>query len=250
VSITDEYRRQFAWRPWPRILDALPTLQGQRIVDLGCGPGDLAAEFVARGASVIGIDGDEDLIRHAQSRALAGAEFRRANLKEPLDLGAKADGLWCSFTAAYFPDLTAALASWARLLRVGGWIALTEIDDLFGHEPLGHRAQSLFDADAQDALGAKRYDFHMGRKLRQHLEQSGFEVRREFDVEDQELSFRGAARPEVVAAWRSRFDRMTLLRDFCGKEWGAVREKFLGVLARPDHESRARVRCCIGTKSG
>src|SRR5689334_11511523 len=122
MSITDEYRRQFGWRPWPRILDALPPLRGQWVADLCCGPGDLAAELVARGAWVIGIDGNEELVRHAQSRGLAHAEFRKADLKDPLDLGDKADGLWCSFTAAYFPDLTAVLTSWAGLLRAGGWI--------------------------------------------------------------------------------------------------------------------------------
>jgi SAM-dependent methyltransferase len=112
MSLSDEYRRQFGWRPWPRILDALPALQGQRILDLGCGPGDLAAELVARGARVIGIDVNEELLRQARSKSLAGAEFRQANLREPLDLGANADGLRCSSRPPIFP-------TWRPFFRPG-----------------------------------------------------------------------------------------------------------------------------------
>jgi SAM-dependent methyltransferase len=250
MSLADEYRRQLRWRPWPRILDALPAVQGQRILDLGCGLGDLTAALVARGAIVTGIDVDEELLRGARSKGLRNAEFRQANLKALPDFGGSVDGIWSSFTAAYFTDLPAALSSWAKPLRRGGWIALTEIDDLFGHEPLGSRAKAMLRAYAEAALGAKRYDFHMGRKLRPHLEGSGFEVVKAFDLEDPELCFSGPARPEVVDAWRDRFNRMKLLRESCGSEFDAIREEFLACLARPDHCSQAKVQCCIGIKSG
>ena len=54
--------------------------------------------------------------------------------------------------------------------------------------------------------------------------------------------------PEVIDAWRSRFDRMKLLRAFCGSEFEKVREEFLGCLVHPGHRSEARVYCCIATK--
>jgi cyclopropane fatty-acyl-phospholipid synthase-like methyltransferase len=41
MSLEDEYKRQFRWRDWHTILDALPLAPGQTILDLGCGlPGD------------------------------------------------------------------------------------------------------------------------------------------------------------------------------------------------------------------
>src|SRR5882724_1765757 len=104
MSLANEYKRQFDWRSWPTILDALPSLQGQTVLDLGCGVGDIAAEFVARGACMIGIDVNEELLDFARSRQLAHAEFRTGNLRRCPDLGIAADGLWCSFTAAYFLD--------------------------------------------------------------------------------------------------------------------------------------------------
>ena len=118
----------------------------------------------------------------------------------------------------------------------------------FGHEPLGDRAKTLLKAYAHDALVAGRYDFHMGRKLRDHLERSGFTVSKLLTLNDQELSFSGPARPEVLDEWRSRFDRMQLLRDFCGAAFDQVREEFLGCLMRTNHRSVATVYCCIATK--
>lgn len=248
MSLSSDYKRQLAWRDWPSIFESLPPLRGETVLDLGCGVGDQAAEFVARGARVIGIDMNEELLREAEPRRLAQAEFRWGDLRTPLDLGVAVDGLWCSFTAAYFPDLPAALALWGRHLRPGGWVALTDVDDLFGHEPLGTRTKSLFEAYARDAFAANRYDFNMGRKLRGHLEGSGFTVSKMLTLEDQELSFAGPAPAEVVDAWRTRFDRMKLLRDFCGLEFEQLREEFLGCLTHAEHRSLAKVYCCIATK--
>jgi SAM-dependent methyltransferase len=248
MSLASEYKRQFGGRDWPAIFDALPSLQGQLVLDLGCGVGDLAAEFVARGARVIGIDMNEDLLCEARSRQLVNAEFRMGDLQILQDLKVAADGIWCSFTTAYFPDLTTTLATWMSNLKSNGWIALTEIDDLFGHEPLSVRAKAMFRAYAEDAIAAARYDFHMGRKLRNHLERSGFTVSKILTLDDHELSFSGPARREVLDAWRTRLDRMNLLRDYCGASFEQVREEFLGCLMRADHSSVARVYCCIANK--
>src|SRR5262245_54385050 len=222
MGLASEYKKQFGWRDWPTIFDALPPLQGQTVIDLGCGVGDLAAEFVARGARVIGVDMNEELLREARSRQLSNAEFRTADLRTLPDLGIAADGLWCSFAAAYFLDLPTVLTAWARNLRSGGWIALTEIDDLFGHEPLSVGTDALFRAYAERVLAAG-YDVHMGRKLRGHLEHSGFFVTKMLTLDDQELSFNGPARPDVLDGWRARLDRMKLLRDICGPDIDQVR---------------------------
>lgn len=249
MSLASEYKRQFGWRDWPAVFDALPSLHGQTVLDLGCGVGDLAAALVARGARVIGVDANEEILREGRARQLSNAEFRTADLRALPDLGVEADGLWCSFVAAYFPDLRAALTAWTGNVRSGGWIALTEVDDLFGHEPLSGRTKALLAAYAEDALAAGRYDFHMGRKLRAHLERSGFTVSRMLTLEDQELSFSGPARPEALDAWRARLKRMTSLRDFCGPDLDAVQQEFLDCLKREDHISLAKVHCCIATSA-
>jgi SAM-dependent methyltransferase len=248
MSLAADYKKQFGWRDWPSIFEALPPLQGKTILDLGCAVGDQAAEFGVRGAHIIGVDMNEELLQEAQSRRLPNAEFRNCDLRHLPELDVLADGLWCSFAAAFFPDLIAVLALWGKHLRPGGWIAITEVDDLFGHEPLSVRVRSLLEGYAADALAAGRYDFHMGRKLRDHLERAGFAVGKALTVEDQELSFDGPARADVLDAWRARLDRMRLLHDFCGVEFEQVRTEFLSCLASPHHRSVAKVYCCCASK--
>lgn len=247
MSLTDEYRRQSGWRDWPTILDALPPLEGRTVLDLGCGEGGVAAELVGRGARVIGVDLNDDLLRAARARGLARAEFHKADLRDLPDPGGPVDGLWSSFAAAYFPDLAPVLEHWRGHLESGGWAAVTEVDDLFGHAPVAPRTKSLLDAFARELLEDGWYDFHMGRKLAGHLERAGFTVSKTFTVEDQELAFDGPADPDVVDAWRRRFDRMTGLQDFCADEFEAVRDDFVGCLGRTDHRSSAKVVCCIAT---
>ena len=248
MRLSDEYKEQFRWRDWPRILDELPALRGRTVLDLGCGVGDQAAELAARGARVIGIDMNEELLDEARSRGLPGAEFRLGDLRGVPDLGPPVDGVWCSFTAAYFPDLTQALERWTRNLRPGGWIALTEVDDLFGHGPLDFRTRSLLHAYAERAVEGGRYDFRMGRKLSGYLEQCGFEISKALTLGDRELSFSGPADPDVVEAWRRRFARMKLLQEFCGTVFDEVREEFLDCLTLPGHRCTATVSFCLARR--
>src|SRR5262245_24874429 len=124
MSLASEYQRQFGWRDWRTIFDALPLVEGQTVLDVGCGVGDLAAEFVARGARVIGFDLNEEFLLTAQARQLPNAEFRAVDLRAVPKLEVAADGLWCSFTAAYFPDLPKVLTAWSANLKADGWIAL------------------------------------------------------------------------------------------------------------------------------
>lgn len=251
MSIVKEYKRQRAWRDWPTILDSLPPLQGQTVLDLGCGVGDVAADLAARGARVIGIDMNEELLAAARSRGIANAEFRLGDLRPPASLvedGTTVDGIWASFVAAYFVDLTAALASWTRHLRRGGWVALTEINGLFEHEPLELQTVELLKAYSDEALAAGRYDFRMGAKLTVHLERAGLDLTESFPVSDKEFSFDGPAKPAILEAWTTRLDRMKLLRDFCGPNFDHLRDDFLGCLARSDHRSLSKVRCCVAWK--
>lgn len=104
MSLSDEYKRQFAWRPWSEVIDLLPPLSGKTVLDLGCGIGDQAAELAKRGARVIGIDANDELLAEAQSRKIPNAEFRHGDLRALQDVGI-VDGIWSSFAAAYVPEL-------------------------------------------------------------------------------------------------------------------------------------------------
>ena len=229
-TIIDNHARQYHWRSWQIVLDALSINDGKIVLDLGCGIGDLASDLSMRGARVIGIDGNNDFLEFARSRSIQNAEFRAANLQSFSEPNLHADGIWSSFTAAYFPKFDETLIAWAKCLRPGGWITLTEIDDLFGHYPLSERTRLLLDNYAKDSLSNCRYDFYMGRKIASFLTRAGFVVEKSISLPDLELSFAGVARSEVIDAWKSRFEKMHLFRNFCQQEFEAVLERFIACL--------------------
>jgi len=246
MSLASEYERQFGWRPWSQVIDLLPPLAGKVVLDLGCGIGDQAAQLAERGARVLGLDTNQELLAAAQTRNIPNTEFRNGDLSTLEDDLGVFDGIWCSFAAAYVPDLRPALACWRQhLTPQSGWVALTEVDDFFGHEPLLPLTTSLLADYARDALAADRYDFNMGRKLQAHLESAGFSVTVTRTFPDRELSFDGPAEANVLDAWKSRLDRMKLLKAFCGPMFAPVRDDFLIALSRSDHRSSAKVYSCI-----
>lgn len=249
MNLAEEYKNQYQWRSWDKAFDLLPDLDGQTVLDLGCAVGDQAADLIKRGARVIGIDINEDLLDEARSRCPQKAQFIRAdfrNLSEIPQLNEPVDGLWCSFAVAYLTDFSAVLNSWKRYIKKGGWIALTEIDNFFGHDPLSKNTKAMLDAYVQDAYRKRRYDFNMGKKLEDYLQKSGFTVTDNVALADREFSFSGPAPKEVLAAWQKRFDRMSLLHEFCGDRYTAIRDEFLSCLANKNHRSSCKVICCVG----
>jgi SAM-dependent methyltransferase len=250
MSLVAEYRQQFQWRSWKLIFENLPIQPGQTILDLGCGIGDQARELASRGCNVIGLDVSQEFIDTAILEQTPNCEFLRCDLGRPHNFRIRVDGIWCSFVAALFTDLAQLLGRWTPLLKPEGWIAITEIDDLFGHAPLNSRTRWFLKRLVDDAVASNRYDFHMGGRLQGHLEQAGFAMLRLLTLPDQELSFQGAAPSEVVNAWRRRFQRLPHLRALCGSEFLEVEEDFLSCLSRTDHVSKAKVISCIAMKSG
>lgn len=248
MTLADEYRRQLPWRDWDRALTALPELSGKLVLDLGCGVGDVTTRLCARGARVIGFDLNEELLASARASAIPGAEFRSADLAALEAPGIVADGIWSSFTAAYFLDFSAVLLRWAELLRPGGFLALVEIDDLFAHEPLSQATRSLLASYVAKAAAAKRYDFQMGRKLAFHAERAGFRVTHEQTLNDLEFAFAGPAHPDVLVGWRTRLHRMKLLHEHCGSDFERLENEFLSCLASPQHRSLSQVRYCIAQR--
>jgi trans-aconitate methyltransferase len=116
-TFVDDYSRQYHWRSWPVVFDAMPNCDGQIVLDLGCGIGDLANVLAMRGARVIGIDANEDFLQFARSRSIKNAEFRAADLRSFAKPNLRVDGIWSSFTAVYFPNFDATLSAWTKCLR-------------------------------------------------------------------------------------------------------------------------------------
>lgn len=136
MSIVEILSRQYRWRRWSEIYPYLGDLTGAQVVDQGCGIGDQARDLSRLGARVFGVDGNQDVIDHAKSSGIPHARFVCCDIRDIKNSELKFDGVWTSFTAAYFPRFDALTRSIDSVLKPGGWLAITEVDDLFGHEPL------------------------------------------------------------------------------------------------------------------
>jgi SAM-dependent methyltransferase len=247
MDLASQYERQYRWRSWHQAYEALPSLSGARVLDLGCSIGDQSRDLAALGASVLGMDADEQLLACARSRRIPGAMFALGDIRNP-EMEGSFDGIWASFVAAYFPDLPSVLANWRNLLRPGGWIALTEGSGLFAHEPLAPGARALLDSYAREGYEDGRYDFDMGSKLQRHLAIAGFRVEATHLLSDRELSFMGAADPDVLQAWSERLARMRLLQERARQLYPSLQEDFLRCLSSPDHTTECRVHFCLARR--
>ncbi len=107
---------------------------GMRVLDLGCGAGDvsfLAAEIVGPTGSVVGIDRDPGVLAIVRDRAQQGGlttiTFEERSIEE---FGASEpfDAVVGRFVLVYQPDPAATLAHVTHLLRAGGILAVVEPD--------------------------------------------------------------------------------------------------------------------------
>ena len=107
---------------------------GMRILDVGCGMGDvtlLAARLVGPTGAVVGIDRDAQGLNRARERAaaaqVANVEFRQAELPQ-IGEGEKFDALIGRLVMIYFPEPVQALRHLASHVVPGGIIAFQEPD--------------------------------------------------------------------------------------------------------------------------
>ena len=115
-------------RAWRRhAIAALGLHRGERVLDLACGSGDLAAAAETAGARVIGLDFSAGMLRTAAARGLGVGLVRGDALALPL-ADASVDAVVSGFALRNFVDLPRAFAEAARVLRPGGRIALLEVD--------------------------------------------------------------------------------------------------------------------------
>ncbi len=226
MSLVQQYERQERWRRWDDALARVPLRAGEKILDLGCALGDVTARLQRLGADVVGVD----------LNALDAS---------PL---CPVDGMWASFVAAYFPRLEATLERWRKGLAPHGWIALVEMDDLFGHTPFPTRWSRELERFYQEARTAGRYDFQSGRRLAPALRAAGFTAVQESTLADDELSFQGPATSDVLEAWQQRLERMAGLRHFLGP-FEEFRRDFLDALTSSDHRSSTRVVMVVARKA-
>ncbi len=161
----------------------LPHLEpGHRVLDFGCGPGNISvglAEAVRPDGEMHGIDMEPSQIELAQAVAASmghdNAIFHVADVADlPFEDGFF-DAAHCHNVLMHIPDTRAALAEVKRVLRPGGLIGCREMVSMgsFTHPDYNTMDKSwdIF----SDLLEADDGHPQMGRELKRHLLNAGFE---------------------------------------------------------------------------
>jgi ubiquinone/menaquinone biosynthesis C-methylase UbiE len=113
--------------------EALAAAAGDRVLDVGCGPGFYCAELLAEvGAtgSVVGIDDSEAMLALAERRCAdaANVEFHNAGATSLPVPDASVDRALCVQVLEYVADPALALAEMYRALRPGGRVVIWDVD--------------------------------------------------------------------------------------------------------------------------
>lgn len=252
MSLAEEYEHQNRWRNWSAYIHDIPVKQTDIVLDMGCGTGHVSYLLAQRCSQVIGIDQNPELLEIAkQNNQTDNVRFVNANLDDVCQLDLPlADGIWCSFTAAYFTDFNDTLSQWLQCLKPDGWIALVEIDNLFGHQPLSSETEAHFKAHYKRLLDQHVYDFEMGSRLKDYAMNNGLVIILERNMNDAELAFNGPASDAVVAAWENRLNRMTGLQKALGfDQFQLIKAEFVNCLVDKKHECSAAVKFIVAKKN-
>jgi SAM-dependent methyltransferase len=122
----------------PLMADVAGVADGQRVLDVGCGPGALTTELVARlgGSAVTAVDPSGSFVMAAQARN-PGVNVLVASA-ERMPFGDRTfDAALAQLVVHFMSDPVAGLAEMARVTRRDGVVAACVWDHAGGRGPLG-----------------------------------------------------------------------------------------------------------------
>lgn len=140
----------------PQLADLAGIGPGQRVIDVGCGPGALTTELVSRlGAEqVAAIDPSESFVVAARERQ-PGVDIRQAGAEALPYPDDRFDAALAQLVVHFMTDPVAGLREMARVTRAGGVVACCVWDYAGGRGALGPfwEAARALDPEAVDETG-------------------------------------------------------------------------------------------------
>ena len=137
----------------PQFADFAAVAAGQRVLDVGCGPGALTAELVRRfgPASVSAVDPSEPFVAAARERH-PGVSVRRASAEQLPFEDQAFDAALAQLVVHFMADPVLGLREMARVSREHGVVAACVWDHAGGHGPLSPfwEAASELDPGVED----------------------------------------------------------------------------------------------------
>jgi SAM-dependent methyltransferase len=149
---------------------------GMRVLDIGCGSGELCALAAARGAEVAGIDAAEGMIEIARRR-LPDADLRVGPMEQLPWEDDRFDVATAVNALQFAADFVAALAEAARVVRPGGSVAVCN----WGR--MEHRELFTVMAVLRDGPSAAGPTIGDPGELEDHARRAGLEPRESGEVD-------------------------------------------------------------------
>ncbi len=113
-----ESRHGFVWKYGEDLIDLLAPQPGERVLDLGCGTGQLTARIAATDASVVGVDNSPEMIEQAR-RNYPNVRFEVADAAD-LHLPEGFDAVFSNAALHWMRQADRVAGSISRALKPGG----------------------------------------------------------------------------------------------------------------------------------
>jgi SAM-dependent methyltransferase len=140
-------------------------------LDAACGTGRFAEFLARRGHQVIGVDSSPDMLAHARRRVPAG-QFHVAELDRLPVPADSVDVIVCALALVHVPRLQPVLAEFARVLRPGGDLVISDVH----HEHVNRGSVMKARGPAGEPCIMATYRHRFGDYLRAALS-SGLQVK-------------------------------------------------------------------------
>jgi SAM-dependent methyltransferase len=133
----DRYMGRYSKLLAPQLADLAAVSEGQRVLDVGCGPGAMTAELVKRlgAAAVSAVDPSQSFVAAAQERH-PGVDVRRAAAEQLPFPDAVFDATLAQLVILLMENPTVGVAEMARVTRKGGVVAACVWDYAGGRGPV------------------------------------------------------------------------------------------------------------------
>ena len=169
-----EAKHAFVWQKARSLAKLLAPQPGERILDLGCGTGELTSEIAAHGALVIGVDRSRHMIDEARKK-FPSLEFLVGDARA-LPFGEEFDAVFSNAALHWIQEAEQAVAGISRALKPCGRF----VAEFGGKGNIAHLLAALENALARmgvSSSGANPWYYPSIGEYSGLLERHAFEVR-------------------------------------------------------------------------
>jgi trans-aconitate methyltransferase len=169
-----EARHGFVWKFGEDLVEFLNPQKGERILDLGCGPGQLTNKMAEVGAEVTGLDASPTMIGQARQNypRLRFVLQDAAAMEFPHEF----DAVFSNAALHWMLDAHGVVKAIAKALRIGGRL-MAEMGGKGNIRNIERAMQAVLPRYYSDAIPARRTYFPALGEYASLLEANGLEVR-------------------------------------------------------------------------